>query len=298
MIVDGAVGDHGVPVPQHLDRARAGGGHRLHVLHRQRAGLRDVRLHRRCSSKDVRDATKDVPEIDTRFSVVGFGGDQHRLRRLRPVAVGRAHAQPGADPAGCAEQDQRRRRRAGLRLRPADAARHRRRPAGAIRHPLHRRRRPGLRGGRGDQEPRAGERPLHRGAEFAVLHPAAGARHRRPRPRGGARRADQRDRHDADGAGRRRLGIEIRPRKPQLRRHHPGGAGQALQPGEPRRLLREKRDRRHGAAFGRDLGRRRGRRRSPSSSSTSSTPPPSPACRGPGSPPATRCRRCATSVRR
>ena len=41
----GALGDDGLPLPEHVERARAGRGHRLHVLDRQRAGLRHRQLH-------------------------------------------------------------------------------------------------------------------------------------------------------------------------------------------------------------------------------------------------------------
>ena len=42
----GAFGDDGVPVPQHLEGAGAAGRHRLHVLDRERAGLRHLELYR------------------------------------------------------------------------------------------------------------------------------------------------------------------------------------------------------------------------------------------------------------
>ena len=117
--------------------------------------------------KDVTKATEDVPEVNVRFSVVGFGGTNQAFAGFGLKPLGRARPQPGGDPAGRAGADRQGRRRAGLRLRAADAARHRRRPAGAVHPPLDRRSGPGLRGRRGDQEPRAGERPLHRRAELA-----------------------------------------------------------------------------------------------------------------------------------
>ena len=97
------------------------------------------------------------------------------------------------------------RRRRGLRLRAADAAGRRRRPADLGGHPVDPRPEPGLRGRRGGQAQGAGVGPLHRRAELARLRRAAGDGHHRPRPRGGAQRAGQRDRHDARPAGRRRL---------------------------------------------------------------------------------------------
>ena len=75
---------------------------------------------------------------------------------------------------------------------------------------------------------------VHRGAELGLLRDAARPHHRRPRPRRGARRAGQRDRHHARRARRRRVDLQVRPRQPQLRRHHPGAAGRPPQSGAAR----------------------------------------------------------------
>ena len=89
--------------------------------------------------KDVTKATEEVPEVNVRFSVVGFGGTNQAFAGFGLKRLGRARAQPGGDPAGRAGADRQGGRRAGVRLRAADAAGHRRRTAGAVHSPLDRR---------------------------------------------------------------------------------------------------------------------------------------------------------------
>ena len=84
-------------------------------------------------------------------------------------------------------------------------------------------------------------RSLHRRAELDVVRNAACAHRRRSRPGRRARRAGQRDRHDAWRARRRRADLEIRPRQPQLRRGQPGRAGAPPQSRTARRVLRPRR---------------------------------------------------------
>ena len=164
---------------------------------------------------EVTKATQPVEEVNVRFSVVGFGGTNTAfagfgLKRGRSAPAARRKSSRTCRTGSM------RSRACRLSFRAADASRHRRRPSGPVHHPLDRRCRPGLRGRRRNQEPRAGERAFHRRAELAVLLAAAGARHHRSRPGCGARRAGQRHRHDADRASRRRLHLQVRPREPLL----------------------------------------------------------------------------------
>ena len=218
---------------------------------------------------DVTKATESVPEVNTRFSVVGFGGTNTAFAGF-----------------GLLPWSERERSQAEIQ---ADVQKNLDGVAGVQAFVFAPPTLPGTGGGlpvqyiirsigdpdqvfevgRGDQEPRAGERPLHRRAELARLLAAAGARHHRPRPRGGARRRGQRDRHDADRAGRRRLDLEVRSREPQLRRDHAGAAGRALQSREPRRVLRAQHERRRWCRCRRSSMWSRAPRRWRSSSSTS-----------------------------
>ena len=133
-----------------------------------RASSRRRRTSASCSPSSTRPPTRPrLHELYTDRSRELTAGPRRRWtpllgRRLRRHNTGfasgcsrtgpSASAAQARDAAGRAGPDQRGRRRAGLRLRAADAAGHRRRPAGPVRHPLDRRRRPGLRGRRGDQE--------------------------------------------------------------------------------------------------------------------------------------------------
>ena len=114
-------------------------------------------------------------------------------------------------------------RRAGLRVRAAVAARA---PAAACRSstccaPSAIPRRPTRSPSRSSRRRMATGRFIV--VQNSMSYPdAARAHHRRPRPRGGARRARQRYRHDARRARRRRVDLEVRPRQPQLRRRQPG----------------------------------------------------------------------------
>ena len=90
--------------------------------------------------KQVTDATKDVPEVNVRFSVVGFGGTNTAFAGFGLVPWNERTRSQAQIQAGGAAEAQRRGRRSGLRLRAADAAGNRRRPAGAARDPLDRRR--------------------------------------------------------------------------------------------------------------------------------------------------------------
>ena len=148
---------------------------------------------------------------------------QHRLRRLRPGAVERARPQPGGGAAGRAGAASTR----SPACRPSSSRRRRcRAPAAACRCNTSSAR-PAT-PTRSSRSPRRSRTAPRRAAassscrtRSSFTQPQA-LRHHRPRPRRGARRRGQRDRHDADGAGRRRLGLEVRPRQPQLRRHHAG----------------------------------------------------------------------------
>jgi multidrug efflux pump len=199
-------------------------------------------------ANQMRELTADLPEQRANFSIVGLGGQTNsgfsvwalkewaqRELLLRPVAKG--------DPGRHHPADFQRGGRAGLRLRAALAAGRRRRPADLRRHPVDRRSGAGLRGRRAGQERGAGVRPLHRGAEHALLRRAAGDDHHRPRPGGRTEHPRPRDRHDAGAAGRRRAGGAVRPRFQQLRHHHPGAARISRESATPGRLLRAQPDR-------------------------------------------------------
>ena len=75
MIVAALLGDDGLPLPQHVERARAGGGHRLHVLdivHAPAYATSDY-TERSAAGRAPRRA-RTCRRSTTRFSVVGFGG--------------------------------------------------------------------------------------------------------------------------------------------------------------------------------------------------------------------------------
>ena len=204
-----------------------------------------------------------------RFSVVGLRRHEHRLRRLRPGAMGRAHAQPGGDPA---EVQSKLNGVAGVQ-------------AFVFAPPTL----PGTGGGLpvqyvirsiggADQVYEVAEEIKNRAQKsgrFIVVQNSLSftqpqARITIDRDRAASLGvADQRHRHNADRACRRRLGLEIRPREPQLRRHHAGRPDGAVQPGEPRQLLCAQRLRRRWCRCRRVSASKRRRRRSRSSSSTS-----------------------------
>ena len=112
----------------------------------------------------------------------------------------------GGDPAGHPGPARQGRRRRGLRLRAADAARRRRRPADLGGHPVDPRPGAGLRGRRGgaSMKAQASGRFIVVQNSLAFDAPQVTVTIDRDRA-ASAQRADQRDRHDARPPGRRRL---------------------------------------------------------------------------------------------
>ena len=233
-------------------------------------------------------ADRDIPEVSTEFSITGFGGQANKgfyiwvleewAERERSQAEFQQEVQGLLGQVAGVE---------GFAFAPPTLPGLRRRPADLGGHPVDPRRRARLRGGRGGPAEGAGVRPLHRGAEQPRLRRAAGDRHDRPRPGGGAQRADQRDRHHPRPPGRRRLDRPVRPRVQQLRRDHPGAARVARQPRRPSAASSCAPPTARWCRCPRWSTSRPTPRRRRSSSSTSSTPRRSRRCRCPASRPAT-----------
>ena len=229
---------------QDHDRARARGGRGRALRHPQRTAL----LRRSTipsstptrSTSSPRTSRSSAPSSPSSAST----GSQLRLLHLGVEGLGGADAVAEGDPAGNPGHARQGRRRRGLRLLAAVAARLGRRPADHRGDPVDPRPAARLRGRRGGEDQGAAVRPVHRGAELARLRRAAGDRHHRPRPRGEPQRADQRDRQHARAARRRRLGRAVRPRlrtattsSPRCRSRLPRQSRGA------RRVLRPRRDR-------------------------------------------------------
>ena len=197
----------------------------------------------------MHELTKDIPEVRTEFSIIGFGAATNSgfyiwalkdwAERERSQKAIQQEIQGILGKVAGVE---------AFVFSPPSLPGLGRRAADHRRHPVDPLARAGLRGRRGGQEQGAGDRAVHRGAELARLRRAAGQRDHRPRPGGEPERADQRDRQHPRAAGRRRLGRAVRPRFQQLRHHHPGAGRVPRQPRAARRVLRPLGDRCDGAA--------------------------------------------------
>ena len=224
--------------------------------------------------------TRDAPELATRFQIAGAPAfnQAFAIWTLKPWNERtRSQAQIQQEFQGLINANV-----AGVEaflFAPADAAGHRRRPPDPVRRAEHGEPRPRLRDRRRD--PPAGARlgQVHRRAELDVLRHAEHPPPHRPQQGGRARRLGARYRHDARRHGRRRLGLQVRSRQPQLR-HHPAGAAELpAEPGGAAEILRARRGRHGGAALLGGDHRHAAPRRRRSSSSTSSTRRPSRRCR-------------------
>ena len=204
----GAARHDGVPLHEDAVRARAGGGSGLLYLGIVNAPhYATVGLHPGLRRRSSPSAARRSPRSTTRFLIVGIdgGGSGFAGFKLRSGASARRRARrPSRTIQNLLNEN---RRRAGLRVRAAVAARRRRRPADPVSSSARsaippRSTRWPRRSSRRRTASRASSSSCRTRCPYAD---AARAHHHRPRPRGGARRAGQRDRHDARRPGRRRV---------------------------------------------------------------------------------------------
>jgi multidrug efflux pump len=215
-------------------------------------------------TQDAVKSTADVPELNVRFSIVGFGGSNQAFAGFGMKEWSEAREEPGGGPGRGAGPAQRDCRGAGLRVCATHPARLRR---GAPRAIIVRST------GEASQVFEVAEEIKNRAqasGRFIVVQNSLAfsqpqARVTIDRDRAAALGVSiAGNRHDTYHARRRRRGVALRPRQPLLRRHHAGGPKRTVQPGEPRRILCPERQRIDGAALGGSLrghpcGARRGR---------------------------------------